>query len=424
MGLAAPRWPVRRAVVDEVGMPIPPRRLRRLLFCSLGAVLASVAGAGVVRLRADASWQRMLQIGEELQRRAEARDPHRAVLWGEATAGDALAHYERATALAKQLSSDDHNGLVASLRLTDAEVTADAGPLRERWRPALEAMRTGARCDRATSPDWWNGDPQAAVPNLLACRWIVNMAVLEARAERLAGDTRAAVQWTLDAATFAGDTVRRGPLIRQMIGVALVAIATEAWKESALQELDAPALEMLADGLARLDAQLPHQLAYEDELLLMVQYLRRAPEEGVGLGPLTAWQYGFSTRWMTAAAFVNFADTVRGLGDAAHGSDGEDWRARKQRLDAAFEALAQSDNPASAMMAPNLVAAEQNLREVIAQLRILRVAVELHRGRAAPQLADPCGDGPIAATRDGEAWRVHSAADRPGRSMQRLVAAR
>ena len=40
----------------------------------------------------------------------------------------------------------------------------------------------------------------------------------------------------------------------------------------------------------------------ERELLLMVQYLRRAPEEGVGLGPLTAWQYGFSTRWMTAAA--------------------------------------------------------------------------------------------------------------------------
>ena len=418
------RYKVLPSSADEPGMLTESRRQRLLLACSLGAAFTVVAGAGVVRMRADASWQHMLQVGQELQQQVEARDPRRMVLWGEATAGNAFDHYERANELSKGLSKNDHGALVATLRMTDEQVLADTGALRERWRPALDAMRAGARCDRAVSPPYVSDDPQAGIPNLLACRWIVNMAMLEARVERLAGRTQAAVGWTLDAATFAGDTVRRGPLIRQMIGVALVAIVTEAWKEPALQDLDAPALDLLADGLTRLDEQLPHQLAYEDELLLMVHFLELAPEESVGLGPLTAWRYGFSTRWMTAAAFAHFADTVLGIDDGTHTDAGEDWHARKTRREAAFDRLAQSDNPASAAMAPNLAAAEQNLREVIAQVRLLRTSVELRRGRAAPGLADPCGDGPLAVTREGDGWRVRSAAHRPGRSMERLVPAR
>ncbi len=398
------------------------RRLRLLLTCSLGAVLLLVASAGVVRMRADASWREMLQRSQELQQQVAARDPHREPLWGEATAGKAFDHYERAAGIAKELSGDDHAELVASLRMTDATVTDATAELRARWRPALQAMQLGARCDQAEPPPYWHDDPQAGIPNLLACRWIMNMAILEARVQRLAGHTQTAVQWSLDAATFASDTVRRGPLIRQMIGVALVAIAYSAWSEPALQQLDGTALELLANGLARLDAQLPRHLGYEDELLFLASHLERVPEEGVGLGSLAAWHYGFSTRWMTANAFTRFADAMQRLDDGTHGAGDERWQARRTRLNATFASLANSGNPASSLMTPNLVAAEQNLREALAQVRILRIAVELHRGHPAPELADPCGDGPITVMREDDGWRLRSAAHGQGHSMERFVA--
>src|SRR5204863_9382969 len=138
----------------------------------------------------------------------------------------------------------------------------------------------------------------------LDARWLVNMTVFEARALRLAGQPRAAVERALDAATFGADLVRSGMLIQQMIGAALVAIAAdEAWPDAALQQLDRDSLDLLATGLERLDGLLPTTIDFQGELRFLAQTLAKSPATAVPGLDARSWRYGFSTQWMLADAF-------------------------------------------------------------------------------------------------------------------------
>lgn len=412
-------WPVftgRNTIVDAAAMP--PRHRRALVFASIVAIAALCAATpAVVHFRAEAAWTRMDERAAELDEAWQRQDHRREPLYGAATEGSAFAGYAEALALAKTLSSDQ-NELMAMLPHKDDGRVAVTQALRERWRPALNALRAAAHCADARPPRPTPPTPEHSLQNLLTSRWLVNMAVLESRACRLAGDPEAAVAWSLDAATLGVDFMRSGLLVNQMIGAALVQIATvEAWPDRALRQLDATALERLAQGLERLDAVLPMTTDAHGDLRYFSAWLEspREPEDE-GSFPST-WRYGFSTRWIVADAYLRAARLYDQLAAPAEGA----WPQRETRLQAALTDLAATNNPMLVDMVPNLTSAEFGLRQVVAHVRLLRMAVAMHRGLDEAPLRDPLGDGPLLVVREAEGVTLRSAGTTANRKIERRV---
>lgn len=396
-----------------------PRRLVPLLATS--AAIGVLGFAGLVHVRADRSWSAMLTMAEGLQQRLHARPHLRQPLWGAASPGSAFASYEEAVRQAHARTGTDKDALLAMLKRTDAETAEEpeAQALLDRWQPVLQALRTGAHAADATPPPAPTAPGQPGMSNLLDVRWVTNMAMFEARALRHRGAGLAAVQQSLDAATFAVDLHRKGTLIEQMIASAAVAIATnECWTEAALARLDATALAALADGLERLDAQLPETLDFDGELSFSLRWSMATPAESRP-STFAAWRYGFSTRWMFADAMLRAAKTNHELDSASTLA----WPQRQALLDLELGALAACGNPIVAMMVPNLATAERGLRETKTLVRLLRMSVARHRGLDLPPLRDPLGDGPLRVTAlpDGSV-RLHGAGTEWRQNLVRIVA--
>lgn len=396
------------------------RRVRRFVLAGITRALALLLGGGAfVHLRAESSWQQMLAAEASLRAELMAAPHRRTPLWGEAHEGSAFAAYEEALALTHTLMARDDDELLATLRDTDEQVAARRAELRARWAPAVALLRTGAHAADTAPLRGSARDEEAAPANLLQCRWLANAAVFEARAARHAGRGVDAVRHTLDAATLGVDLLRRGVLIDQMIGGAIVVIGTaEAWPEPALARLDRAALDELAAGLERLDAMLPEHADFTGELVFLARQLRTlAPDEPWLPSGLAGWRFGFSARWMLADAFTCWAGTVRELAaTTAHA-----WPLRRATLELEGNEAAASGNPVLAMVVPNVVAAEASLRQVVALVRLLRMAVDRHRGLDLPPLRDPLGDGPIQVTRTGDEIQLRCAGADERANLQRVV---
>ncbi|MCU0863746.1 MAG: hypothetical protein MUC36_08150 [Planctomycetes bacterium] len=381
---------------------MPARSRRRLiLLLILGATVLPLGGAAVVGFRADASWQAMQAQTEVLRVRVAARDHHRVPLWGEAADGSAFAHYATAIELAHEVMASRQTG--ALLQASDAELAADQA-LRTSARPALGALRAGSRAAAVATPSWPGDRSAAEIVNLLHCRQLANLAMFETRARRHERAHLAAVQHSLDAAQFGADLLQRGLLINQMIGCAITAIAID-WPDAALQALDRPALDLLASGLERLDRRLPVALDHDVELLWLATNLQQVSPDPDYAPQVSSWRHGFSTRWAVAEAFTIADRLVRDLQQAQQ----LDWPQRQALIELECSVAAESPNPVVRTIVPNLTAAETNLRETVTLVRMLRMAVDLHRGLDVPPPRDPLGSGPIVLDRSGEELVLRSA---------------
>lgn len=394
-------------------------RFRRLVIgCIASTSIVILGGAAVVQQRTAATWSAMQATVASLDAEWRARDHHRQPLVGDGHDGSAFAGYEAALALAAKTYTLDADLLGMLPHHDDGKVTGTEA-LRTRWRPAIEALRQAARCLDARPTEQPVDPAGGGFVRLLHARWLVNFAVLEARALRLAGQPLEAVDWTLDAATFGADLVRSNLLIHAMIGGAMVAIATrEAWPDAALQQLDAPALQRLAEGLDRLDAGLPERLELDGELRYAARWLAHAGEAGTQYGTSTAWRFGFSPRWMLADGFLHYAAAVEKL----RGEPQLAWPQREAWMELELAALDEIDNPVTQGWAANLASAERSHRSVVAHVRQLRMAVERHRGRQTAPLRDPLGDGPFAVVPDGDGVVLRSAGELGGKPIERRVA--
>lgn len=390
---------------------------RRAVLAGIVTSLAVLLGGGaVVHFRAERSWTAMQQAVRTLQTEWDGRAHRREPLWGEATADRAHEHYQRAMAAAKELERDHHGALVKLLARSDAQVAAEL-ELRKAWQPVLGPLRDGARAANVkpkVSPD---SDPEEQVANLLAARWVANAAMFEARVLRHEGRHVDAVRRSLDAATFGADMMRDAVLINQMIGVAVIAIATDkAWGDEALAAIAPEALEALAAGLERLDASLPETLDLTSELLLCAWALQNTGSDEQWMP--SAWRFGFSTRWMISEAFVDYA----AIADELAGASVSPWPERQAMFTLATEEALRSPNPLASVVIPHLSSAESHCRMTIATLRLLRMAVDLHRGRDLPPLRDPLGDGPLLVHREENGVRLRSAGSTDQRLLERFVA--
>lgn len=355
------------------------------------ALLAFALGAGVVQKRADASWDGMVRAAAAIERAGLHREHWREPLWGDSVREPAHPHYDAALAAQAELGDDAHDALMAVIRAGPGGLYQTAAD-RELFRPTLLLLRRGAHAVDAGEVLTAGLDPFTRAPDLRACRRIVEAAVVEARHQLRAGRGTEAVQWTLDAATFGNDLVR-GPLIQQIIGNALTATATvEAWSAGQLDALDDEALDVLAEGLARLDPRMATRLSFDADLVMLARAFAEPEAAGLDFDDrLAAWRYGFSPRWMVADAFHQVQRLMARI-DRRSAS----WTVREAMLEREFAAAQESLNPIVRAICPTLTGVERQMRETLAGVRRLRLRIEHARGRALPELEDPLGDGVLA----------------------------
>jgi len=385
-------------------MPLPRHRVRRLALAGIIAAVSSLLGAmGVVQFRADASWQGMHQQFSALERAVAARPHVRQPAWGEPTTESAFACYERATTAVAAFEKGNFQLLVCFLSGTDAAIAADT-TVRPRWSTVLEPLRAGAHATDTRVP----GDSSLlqqpyGVVHLLPLRWVANVGMFEARALLHEGRDLDAVRTSLDATTLGLDTIRTGALINQMIGAAVLAIGPSMWTEERLSALSPAALEALASGLEHIDRELPATIDLESEALVMARAIRHLPiSEALG-STGGSWRYGFSARWMLADSFGGYVEVAQQI-DAA---DALPWPQRQALMELAIGEHVDRGNALLGPLGGTLTSGERSLRQTVAMLRLLRMAVDLHRGLDLPPLRDPLDDGPIRVTKSETGTRLH-----------------
>ncbi|MFO0391272.1 MAG: hypothetical protein ACK548_05390 [Planctomycetota bacterium] len=390
-------------------------RRRAVLTVVLVATVALFAGEAWVQHRTDAAWQRVAAERDGLAVQLAARPTQRAPLLGAPTPGLAFDHYAVATAAAAPLDRDRNAEFRKLLTADDAAVAA--APLRAAWEPVVAGLRAGAPAGDARAPQQGpmttSGD---GILDLLAVRWAANAAAFEARALLHEGRGDEAVRVSLAGLTLGRDVLHSGLLINQMMGCAVLAIGVDTWTDERLSRLSPTDRELLADGLAALDAQLPVALDFTSELGFIaaaIAQIEAADGKEQGNSALGAWRHGFSPRWQLASHFLGYADVVR-LADATRDLP---WPEREARLRAA---IAEAD-AAGNVFVFHLDNVERQLRSAVASVRLLRMALDLHAGRDASALADPLAAAPIAVSAGEGGVRLASADAAKQPRLQRLV---
>lgn len=384
-------------------MSLPPRHARRLVLAGIVGAVSLLLGAGaMVQFRADASWQGMQEQFAAIERDHTARPHRRDPAWGEPSAESAFAGYARAATAVAPIEKQHHQQLLAFDTGTDATIAADT-TVRPQWRTVLEPLRAGAHATDTAPPT----DPSIVqqpygLLNLLQLRWVANVGMFEARALLHEDHDVEAARTSLDATTLGLDAVRTGPLVNQMIGAAVLAIGTSMWTEARLALLSPPALDELAQGLERIDRQLPTSIDLQAELLVFSRAVRQLPTKEVVGDATGTWRHGFSERWLLADAFHGYVDCVRQMDAAA----ALPWPQREALMELAFAEQDERGNPLTKVAGGAFATGERSLRETVATLRLLRMAVDLHRGLDVPPLRDPLADGPIHVTKTDAGTRL------------------
>lgn len=397
-------------------LPNRPGSRRAALAGIVCALVALLATAGLVQLSADRSWDGMQRRVRALQGEWQARVHRRTPLWGEACDQRAFDHYERAATAAAALYAARGRELLSLLTTPAERLATTAGDLRAAWQPVLADLRAGAHATDTQPKQSPYGPTGDRSPDLIATRWVANCAVFEAKALRHAGRHVEAVQHALDAATLAVDLTRDRILIDQAMGLALLAIALEPFDDASLAATPPAALGLLAAGLERLDRTLGERPDWTSELLATAYALEHTSDtEWLG-GIGAPWSFGFSSRWMAAEAFRGYATLALDLGAAD-----APWPHRRALLELETAAVADGGNPAIAPFAHVVPSAEATRRAGVAELRLLRLAVDRHRGLDLPPLRDPLGDGPLLVVHEAGGVRLRSAGTAPPRRLERFV---
>ncbi len=345
------------------------------LIVAAGAVLALGTGflawSSEGRERARESLRAKV---EAVEAREQPWPGRREALWGETRPGRAFEHYQRAAGLQGWLSAwwdGARQQVVEGREVASAERIAG---LRRGWTPALHLLQQGAHCDDARPPAAC-GDPFAGLHQALKIE--VPLRFAEGRAAN-------AVRLWLDGLAFAVDQ-----------------LAPWAWREQAVRRLldlgspDVVAalggdeLDLLAQGLGRLDPLLARMPDYEVALAARARGLLDGTDEGVHRGYyLGAWESGFDLETQQFDTLAELLDLGSLLSPAA-----ADGAARQRQWRAWASAVRRHDNWYGRWLDPLLVAIETQQRQVLTQLRLLRLAVAFHRGGEPLELPDPFAAG-------------------------------
>ena len=382
---------------------------RPIVFVALLA--AAVAAAAWLHVpEHDADWGRVRARGSAMAAAAERGARPHAPLRGEPTAGDATAHYRRATAEhdRAQHVHAQRCSLAAAADVADLieqrELPADAGERLAPFANALASLAAGAASDRIHFGEFWKqfeydaaGVPLGPVADFVGFP-VAKIALVAARHELAAGRAELALQRTADALTLARDQLQVGVPMYELIGADTVEACCAAWPDRALQRLAPSLLRDFAEVLRRFDEATPAD-AVASTLAgcrLLAEDAFRDPQRG-SWRQLAAWAFTPpENRTPTAPQIDAYFDAVEALPPPS-----APWSTREPALAAAGALL-----PQLAAFGP--VDTERVRRGTLARVRLLRMAIVHHLGEPIPPLGDPFGDGELRVTEEGCGLRFSS----------------
>ncbi len=359
---------------------------RRTIALVSGAVLIAIGVTCVVFMRTteQLTFSALSWCGK-VEADWNARDFVRPGAAGVTDRGAAWEHYDQA------------------LRLTQSIEQANQPD----WTPAIDALRTGARLDNARPPvDWSAHYDQELVPVTLQVTTLAKAAAEQATRE-LPADPTASVALLLDVATFAVDHTRGPSLVHEALGTTALQEVIDALPPEQLQAMPDDALEALAQGLSVLDLHFsPHLGSAATDIAIFGGALVADPTElgMLDIGIADLFRYGFSTRRMAASAVLDVAGAI----DTLDQSRGMRWPQRKSLFHELAAGLSASPNPLASFVIRNWIEIEHAKRRVLADLRLLRMAVAWRRGDTVEPLPDPLGPGQLQFIEDGSGAKFRS----------------
>jgi len=360
---------------------------RRLIFLSTTLVFASFA----VTARESAALGQMRHAGLQLELRLSALSQSRVPPYGDGIDSVAIDEYDAAIELLSPGILDEWGEL--------QKVCPDEGSLRSELRTALldknreclAALKRGAHSLEVRGPQNWEAGLSGQVLSLMAARNVVNLAVLAAEEALAAGQPAAAVDALLDAAQFGADLMSGPSSVGEMVGRALMQIATQdaLLRQGMVDALPEPELERLAGALRSLDEALQVRgPSPEAEHAFFARRIFQAFRDHTSLNPgfeYQAWRHGFSDLLACASAFE---EELR-LTEAARGVELLPW----PEAQALLETLGEGESDFGRELAGKYrLMREEALRNHRAHLRLTRAVVEFRATGELPTLADPFGD--------------------------------
>ncbi|MBL9079673.1 MAG: hypothetical protein JNL08_19370 [Planctomycetes bacterium] len=361
-------------------------------------------------------WPQALAWAEAHVAAWRAADRECPVLDGATVPGSSYQGYAAAVALLGRVGALDPTRLteVAEAMGTQQVLAPADQELLRRLEPALAALREAAH--RSGGPGSWPG-PETTGDDVpwLDVLPLVDGLRLAAREHARAGRHEAARQTLLDGLAVGADLAHGIVPVCARIGDVIVERMLGEFDEAWLAAAGDEPLARLAAALAAVDAALPlvHDPLGDAAATFVLALARRERWTAGDLGlpsALIAWRHGFSVRHYGMSLATQEVEAA--IAFAAATPAAEPWPQRRARLAVVAAASRRARIGAWPGFAEHVVEAEEHRREVVARLRLLRLAVDWHRGVRSEPLADPFGDGPLTAV--PTAAGVVFASERPG----------
>lgn len=378
-------------------------------------ILPTVA---VVWWQADARWAEMSRAMDEVQTELESYRCIRSVPWGSTNPGRAWDGYSKAlnsfAEVSKDVESLDHAAWF------DSPATASQACWRwiQKLEPTFAVVRQAGHCADATPMiDWSKGVTETS--GYVSQRQNLSLSLLLRSWQLLqVGDDSEAVRVLLDAMQFARDQVDQPVLIASLLGTSILQRTSAMFfsgldgddkKRGAIwrvEDLSRESLLLLRDGLDRLDRPLPLLIhAIKAEGLLFgrtMQSVGGSDGDGFSIDfEFSSWRFGFSGRWMCAAAVVDALKIAEDLPKVAA------WSKWRDHLDDIGTALKTNDNTVFKMMMPHYTSLAAGHRRGSVALRVLRMLVADALGES-HKYPDPFGTEMLGDEVDGKPryWSV------------------
>ncbi|MCC7061529.1 MAG: hypothetical protein IT456_01920 [Planctomycetes bacterium] len=399
----------------RMGMGSPRRKWPLVLFCTL--IVCGMGYASWAQKAGTAVRERLQLALIALEKHARSPVYRTRPLWGEGSKELAFAQYAQAAAAAdakglpKSLSWDEAAGSL--LEGGKAAAPERAQELREAWASAIEHLRVGAH-STAARPNTipllrLRSQSLGTAPTLPAASRDGLDVVLQLELRWLAHEARMAdfVRLWMDAFTFTVDChPERAENSGELPGHALVEVLTDDLL-AALCERDLQLLDEFLNTAEPFVAELPDPDTYLVGWALgFVQ--SRATSESFGRR-LYAWRQGFDPHREHIEGFLELLELRSLLKPAA--KDGGEREAQWSRYRSARRERQTSASSVLDEISENI---ERQARQLLARVRLLRLAVAFHRGVELPQLADPFASAPLQVQIEGDAAVLRSAITFPG----------
>ena len=376
------------------------RRTKWGVLCTCTLIVCGMGYASWNHKTGDDLRDRVLRTAAAVLARQPAPVYRRTALWGETLEGDAFEQYALAAAAKGATAGIVWNEAARAFHEKGGVVTKERQQqLRETWAPVIQQVRAGAHGQTLTAPSALLGKEVVGLDEAL---------FLELRS--LAGEARTSdfLNLWMDAFTFAVDRLP-GPAggWRDQFPRSYLSLLTD----DVLATSSAPEMQVLQGFLTNAD---PLVAVLPDCDVYLASWVRgqiqNARIEGLGIRTrLYAWQHGFDP----FRADLEGYDELLTLG-AMLRSAATDGGQREAQWSAYRAAPRERQTPLTRFHDEIIEKSERQHRQLLAQLRLLRLAVAFHRGVELPQLADPFASAPLQVQIEGDAAVLRSAITFPG----------